>query len=349
MPQKSTGRKHSNDNTAPAKVITTLDGTKIQITAGRKLQAIRSFASDPEITDAQFRALVCIIDRLNEGKEGTDESRWGSAYPGYDTIAMDIGKDERAAKRIIKELTTGKRETRSKNGERTLVPCKAALNVKSTKNGKTDEVNEYSLKVWGAFAVAVEPGGAVTEQHSGGGAVTGQEGCGHLSEGVRSPVGGGAVTALDSSLLLISETHPTDPPQLAPASGEREPAVGLDEGEGSPPSDHRSEDHASRETAPAASNDNQPEYTATFEEFWSICPRKLEKHKPETFQVWQEIAETGEVSSSKIMDGMRMYRKSCQDREPNYIMFPARWLREKRWTEYAGMSARSSRRQGMAI
>lgn len=60
--------KNSNDNTAPAKVIRSPDGTEIQITAGRKLQVIRSFASDPEITDAQFRTLVCIVDRLNEGK-----------------------------------------------------------------------------------------------------------------------------------------------------------------------------------------------------------------------------------------------------------------------------------------
>src|SRR3954447_8520830 len=124
-----------------APILTSPEGVKIQVTAGRKLQEIRSYAEDPEITDAQFRALVCLVDRLNEGHFG-DESRWGSAYPNYETLAKDIAKDARAAKRIIKEPKTGQREIRSKSGERKLVPCKAVLNVKSTKKGKSDEVNE---------------------------------------------------------------------------------------------------------------------------------------------------------------------------------------------------------------
>lgn len=237
MPQ--TNNKSKNDNTTPAKVITSPDGTKIQITAGRKLQVIRSFASDPEITDAQFRALVCIIDRLNEGKEGTDESRWGSAYPKFETLARDIAKDERAAKRIVTELEKGKRQTRS-GGKTKSVPCKSVLAVQRSKDeGERDNVNEYRLIEWGAFAIDASGQGAVTRKdegavtckHEGKGAVTCQEGCGHLQGGMRSPVTKGAVTAPDSSHLPTSETHLTNPPHVAPAFGERELAD-LDEAEG---------------------------------------------------------------------------------------------------------------------
>lgn len=209
-----------------APVLTSPEGEKIQITAGRKLQEIRSYAEDPEVTDAQFRALVCVIDRLNEGRSG-DESRWGSAYPNYETLAKDIAKDERAAKRIIKELKTGRREIRSKSGERKLVPCKAVLNVKSTKKGKSDEVNEYRLKNWGAFAVAPAEGAVTGPQQSEKGPVTGQEGCGDPSKGVRSPARKGAVTAPDSSHLPSPEKHLTNPPQHAPASGERVSAAAV--------------------------------------------------------------------------------------------------------------------------
>jgi hypothetical protein len=227
MSQTYRKNKNSNDTTL-AKVITSPDGTEIQITAGRKLQRIRSLASDPEITDAQFRALVCIIDRLNEGREGTDESRWGSAYPNFETLAKDIAKDERAAKRIIKELESGQRQTRS-GGVTTLVPCKSVLTVQRSKDeDEKDNVNLYRLKEWGAFAIAPSGEGAVTCNAEGAvtckGADTCKEGCGHLQGGVRSPVREGAVTAPDSTYLLTSETHLTDSPQLAPASGEREPA-----------------------------------------------------------------------------------------------------------------------------
>lgn len=186
MPQKTEkNNKPANDNT---RVIKTPEGVEIQITAGRKLQQIRAFARDPDISDAQFRALVCIVDRLNEGKEGTDESLWGSAYPTPETLAKDIAKDERAARRIVKELRDGRRETRSKSGVRSLVPCKAVLGVENRKTPDGhDDFNLIRLRSWEAFAVGAQ-----------------QAGGGHLSSGGRSPVEQKAVTAPDSSHLLSS-------------------------------------------------------------------------------------------------------------------------------------------------
>lgn len=291
-----------------APVLTSPEGVKIQITAGRKLQMIRSYAEDPEITDAQFRALVCITDRLNEGRSG-DESRWGSAYPNYETLAKDIGKDERAAKRIIKELKTGQREIRSKSGERKLVPCKAVLNVKSTKKGKSDEVNEYRLKNWGAFAVAPAEGAFTAPPQSEEGVVTGQEGGGDLSEGVWSPVHESPVTAPDSSHGPRSETHPKDPF----ASGERKPAVDLNVG---PPPSKQAND-----------NTKTPWPADWRDQFWRASPER--KDVEETEKALIAIAKSG-VPFESLMIAVR--RRSKME-NPGYYRNPVKWLADEPWKD----------------
>ncbi|MCJ9700148.1 helix-turn-helix domain-containing protein [Bradyrhizobium sp. SHOUNA76] len=306
-----------------APILTSPEGVKIQITAGRKLQMIRSFAHDPEITDAQFRALVCITDRLNEGRSG-DESRWGSAYPNYETLAKDIAKDERAAKRIIKELKTGQREIRSKSGERKLVPCKAVLNVRSTKKGKSDEVNEYRLKNWGAFAVAPAEGAFTAPPQSKEGAVTGQEGGGDLSEGVRSPIDEGVFTAPNSSHGPRSETHPKDPSQSAPASGERGPAVG-------------SVDDDRPRTGPA---DDLPDDWPTDwrDQFWNAYP--VRKNVKAAEAALLDVAKAG-VKFESVLVATRRYDKELHDRDR--CKDPVKWLADEPWKDNAKARARASR------
>ncbi|MEY9748602.1 hypothetical protein ABIF65_007976 [Bradyrhizobium japonicum] len=301
-----------------APILMSPEGVEIQITAGRKLQEIRSYAKDPEVTDAQFRALVCVIDRLNEGRSG-DESRWGSAYPNYETLAKDIAKDERAAKRIIKELKTGQREIRSKSGERKLVPCKAVLNVKSAKKGKSDEVNEYRLKNWGAFAVAPAEGAFTPPPQSEEGAVTGQEGCGDLSEGVRSHVHESPVTAPDSSQEPRSETHPKDPPQSAPASGERGPDVG-------------SVDDRPR---PKQANDNVeierwPEDIVS--RYMKLYPKGGDPKK--VAEALEQIRREGRTEYRDILRGVRNYATEKADTPPDFIKTPENFLKDRLWDGY---------------
>ncbi|MCA1397463.1 helix-turn-helix domain-containing protein [Bradyrhizobium sp. BRP56] len=312
-----------------APILTSPEGVKIQITAGRKLQVIRSYAEDPEITDAQFRALVCITDRLNEGRSG-DESRWGSAYPNYETLAKDIAKDERAAKRIIKELKTGRREIRSKSGERKLVPCKAVLNVKSTKKGKSDEVNEYRLKNWGAFAVAPAEGAFTAPPQSEEGAFTGQEGCGDLSEGVRSHVHERPVTAPDSSQGPRSETHPKDPPQSAPASGERGPGVG-------------SVDDDRPRTGPADESlpDDWPKDWR--DQFWKVWPER--KYVKKTEAELMLLAKAG-LGFESILIAARRYASG----KPRYCRNPVEWLDDEPWRDNKRQPVKARQQErGMAI
>lgn len=330
---KQSSKKSKSNSEAP--ILTSPEGVKIQITAGRKLQMIRSFAHDPEITDAQFRALVCITDRLNEGRTG-DESRWGSAYPNYETIAKDIAKDVRSAKRVIKELETGQRETNPKNGERKLVPCKAVLNVKRTKNGDADESNEYRLKNWGAFAVASRDGAFTAPPQSEEGAVTGQEGCGHPSKGVRSPVDESPVTAPDSSHGPRSETHPKDPSQSAPASGERGPAVDLND---------------DRQPSKPANDNPQVEpwpddIEVLVDKFQSYYPKGGDRSK--IAEALEEIRREGKAEFEDILRGASNYKRENAGTEPKYLKNPENFLKERLWTGYQ-QDHRQRPRPAMAI
>jgi hypothetical protein len=327
MTQTDQENKNSNDNTAPAKVITSPDGTKIQITAGRKLQAIRSYASDPKITDAQFRTLVCIVDRLNEGKEGTDESRWGSAYPSYETLAEDTAKDERAVKRIVKELETGQRETHSKDGVKKLVPCKSILSVERAKDDDDrDEANRYRLKEWGAFAADAFRRGAVTRK----------EGCGHLQEGVRSPAKKGAVTALDSSHPPSSEKHLTNPPQLAPATGERGPAGGLNV-DGGAELQQVANDNAKQDDGDSQSSQGQP----IKREPWpaDMCQRFMDVYPKggSPMKVKNELAKIerqGRTDYRVILRGAYNYKNEKIGVEARFITAPENFLRDGDYEGY---------------
>ncbi|WP_065752998.1 hypothetical protein [Bradyrhizobium paxllaeri] len=318
MAQIARKNKHSNDNSRPAKVITSPEGVKIQITAGRKFQTIRAFAGDPEITDAQFRALVCIVDRLDEGYS-LDESRWGSAYPDFETLAKDIAKDERAAKRIVKELETGQRETRS-GGVTKLVPSKAVLNVQRSKAKKKHNVNLYRLKDWGAFAVdASEKDAVAAPSQFGEGAVTCKEGCGDLSDGVQSPVTEGAVTAPDSTHLPTSSTHLINSPHTAPARGERMPA-----------------DLAEPRFHSATRAARWPH--DWMDRFWESCLKQ--EGKTATHKLLDEIRRKGQVSFDDILHGMKAYALSVKGEDEKYIKKPANFIKEEMWKDAASFKPR---------
>lgn len=319
MPQHNRKNKSSNDNNRPSPIITSPEGVKIQITAGRKLQAIRSFARDPEITDAQFRSIVCIVDRLNEGRG--EERLWGSAYPNFETLAADIAKDVRSAKRIVKELETGQRETRS-DGVKKLSPGKVVLSVQRSKDqdGK-DSVNEYRLKEWGAFVVAeqFEEGAVTAPIQSGEGAVTCKEGCGDLSGRVRSPVGKGAVTAPDSTHLLSSETPPTNSPHMAPACVEREPVASIvDE---------------VRPTQPG--NDNDPEWPSADDavaKFAFHYPKAVDPSKIRN--LLEEIRKDGRTKFKDILRGASHYKKETVETKLEFIKWPENFLKGRHWEGY---------------
>ncbi|RZN07588.1 hypothetical protein CWO91_26685 [Bradyrhizobium genosp. SA-3] len=323
MPQKTEkNNKPANDNT---RVIKTPEGVEIKITAGRKLQQIRAFARDPDISDAQFRALVCIVDRLNEGKEGTDESLWGSAYPTPETLAKDIAKDERAARRILKELKDGERETRSKNGERKLVPCKAALTIENRKTADGhDDFNLYRPRSWGAFAV----GNREAVQQSEGGHLSDESG--HLSDGGRSPVENKQVTAPNSSHLPHPETPPKNTTQAPPASGERGPAVASDVESG---------------TKPKAGNENSMFEPADCnwpddwkDQFWKAFPVRKNVKAAELKLI--SLARAGVPMNPIIVAARRHGKELVRDGILNtgFCKNPVTWMDDEPWKDNQKLS-----------
>lgn len=329
--------QNSNDNTAPTKVITSPDGTKIQITAGRKLQQIRSYARDEDITDAQFRALVCIVDRLNEGKEGTDQSCWGSAYPKYDTLAKDIAKDERAARRIVKELESGQRQTRS-NGVTKLVPCKSVLIVQRSKDDEErDEVNEYRLREWGAFAVDASMGGAVT--CNGGGGQLSDKGRSPVKEG-RSPVRKGAVTASDSSQPPTPPTHPINPPQPAPAS---ERPAGLNDLVDENDEDSQ-EQNKQVDDYPPVDVVRREQYRKSAEAIWLLFQKAPPNQHDEFIQLFVELAQSGEIKSSdEVRYGLKAH---IEGNDLRYQKTPVNFLLKREWKTYRQSNAAKPKQAG---
>lgn len=323
--------ENSKKSKSEAPILTTPEGVKIQVTAGRKLQQIRALMRDPEISDAQFRVLSCLIDRLNDGKKD-HESRWGSAYPRYEKLADDVAKDVRATKRIIKELETGQRETRT-GGVTKLVSCKAALNVERNKDESgQDKSNQYRLKEWGAFVVKADGEGAVPSPlPSGEGAVTGEGGCGDLSEGVRSPVREGAVPSPDSTHLLISKFNSQD----SSASGGR-PAASQVQRKEANDNDRSSPDDDLNQGEPDACNDNADtkRYREAATRVWSAYPVRPEKDRRKFINLFVEKCVAGIIKgSNEVLDGMKLYLARIDD--PKYVMNPIRFIQEDTWKNYS--------------
>ncbi|WP_315722370.1 MULTISPECIES: hypothetical protein [unclassified Bradyrhizobium] len=332
MPKNNQKSNRKPDHQTP--VISTPDGSKIKITQGRTLKQMRSFCRDPEITDAQFRALFSVVDRLNEGKPGTDESLWGCAYPRYETIANDCAKDVSAVKRIIKELKSGQRQTRS-GGQTKFVSCKAVLDVEHTKtdDGK-DGSNRYRLNDWGAFLV--DPEGSVTYQDDNKGSVTYRGGSGHLSSGVRSPIGKGSVTGPDSPHTPLPETHPIHAGRAEPVATR---CVGLAA--------------VSYKDVPKSEGDlggkvpaHQPatvrkteQWPADYkEQFWNVVPLKVGKDA--ALSELERIEQSDAVEFKDVVNGMRRYAQSPDVRRDvrdldrrRFVSYPANWLAKRRWTD----------------
>jgi hypothetical protein len=78
-----------------------------------------------------------------------------------------------------------------------------------------------------------------------------------------------------------------------------------------------------------------------FNEFWNAFPRKLEKNKEETYKEFRLIALSGGVTSTEIMEGLSMYKESVS--VPRYVVSPLKWLKERRWEEFAAMRRQAVR------
>jgi hypothetical protein len=340
MSQTSKKNKRSNDNTRPSPIITSPSGVKIQITAGNKLQHIRALARDPEITDAQFRALVVMVDTTNEGYG--DQDNWGFSYQKYETLAVEIGKGESAAKRIVKELETGERKVGSGKLKK-IVQGKVMLDAhRSGPKGGRSNVNKYWLRSWPTFAAVEDSakGPAARPFTSGKGPVSDGKGPVSDSETVRFSDEKGPAARPDSPTPPYRHIYEDSPASANGGSGPVESFVEQDQSDAQPTPINDNQPEQDRPDAPS-----EGRIRKKFDEFWNAYPRKLEKDKDEAFREFRKIALSGEVKSAQIMEGLSIYRKSVS--EPRYVVSPVKWLRERRWEEFAAMPRQSMR--SMAI
>lgn len=70
-----------------------------------------------------------------------------------------------------------------------------------------------------------------------------------------------------------------------------------------------------------------------FEEFWESYPRKESRH--DAWLEWMRIFEQGDVEYEDIMRGLwhAMGSRQWNQSETRFVPNPARWLRERRWTD----------------
>lgn len=66
-----------------------------------------------------------------------------------------------------------------------------------------------------------------------------------------------------------------------------------------------------------------------FEDFWSLCPRKVGKGQARKAY----LSALKKTPHEEIMAGMKRYAESVKDREPEFIAHPATWLNGERWAD----------------
>ncbi|GEC47296.1 hypothetical protein ACK28Q_06190 [Bradyrhizobium japonicum] len=147
MSQTFQKNKNSNDNTTPAKIITSPNGKELLITPGNRWKFRNAVQSD---TSGRYSRLqkditFALIDLTNEGF-GEDRSKWGYAYPGFPQLAERAGCCLRSAKKNI-----GMMEDKG-----LLIVRRSAGKRASGKRGKgggggRDNDNEYFLNDWEVY------------------------------------------------------------------------------------------------------------------------------------------------------------------------------------------------------
>lgn len=66
---------------------------------------------------------------------------------------------------------------------------------------------------------------------------------------------------------------------------------------------------------------------SSFDDFWEVVPKKGDK--PDARVAWAKAVK--KTDPSKIISAMRAYAKSRQGEDPQYTIYPHRWLKKERW------------------
>lgn len=289
------------------------DGVRIQINrGGNKMQFIRDLCRNKKITAIQFRMLVPLVDASNEGTDD-DRSRWGKSWLSLENLAKESGCSKRAVEKNLPKL--------EKAG---IVVVARDLDDEGRSTGGKSHVNEYWLPGWNKFG-AVSQGDVNSEQRSpfeDGNSERGTEkqrtadqqtaNAGRANSERRSP---------DSPHSPNPETQP-NPTQSAPASGERGPAVDLND-DRQPPKP--ANENVEIEPRPYDIN-------AMVDKFLSYYPRGGDYTK--IAEALDEIRREGKTEFKDILRGASNYKRESASTDPQWITNPENFLRKRLWKGY---------------
>lgn len=78
---------------------------------------------------------------------------------------------------------------------------------------------------------------------------------------------------------------------------------------------------------------NKKNYTSEFEEWWKLCPKKVDKDK--AFKIFQTILEKKKATIEELTEGMKQYFQKCvrENTEEHYIKHPSTWLNCGSWKD----------------
>lgn len=282
------------------------------------MQFIRDLCRNEKITHVQFRMLVPLVDMSNEGTH-EDSELWGKAWMKVETLAKESGCSERAVQDNMPLLEAAG-----------IVKVKRDLTDDGRPKGGRSNVNEYWLPGWNKF-------GAVDESENGArGAPFGKsERVQPAPETVQPAPEKGAPAAHDSADAPLSKTPPKDPPQAAPASGERGPAVGSVDEDG----------HQSKPANENAKVEPWPDdIYVTVDKFLSYYPKGGDRTK--IAEALEEIRREGKTEFRDILRGASNYKRENASTDPQWIKTPENFLRKRLWT---GFQRDNRRRPEMAM
>ncbi|WP_038378648.1 helix-turn-helix domain-containing protein [Bradyrhizobium elkanii] len=145
MTYKSRENNRSDYNTDP--VVISPDGVHIQITAGNKWKFNRAVQRDVTglYSRLQKDIMTILIDSTNEGF-GSDRSRWGYAYPGFERLAAECGCTRRAVIENIAKLEQKKVLTVKRSAGK-----RASGKRDQGGGGGRNKSNMYFLRGWNEF------------------------------------------------------------------------------------------------------------------------------------------------------------------------------------------------------
>lgn len=310
--------------------------------AQKRARWLEQVHTDPKTTHAEFR-LAYVISRYFSEKTG-------DAWPAQSTLAAHLGVDVRTIRRLTDGLTTrGHLAVRGGCGRAGLV-----YSMIPRERGESGCVTVGTE----AEKLGVEPAVDPTSSTSDGPNWTPTTASQFKKAGLivrsRAQEGGHDESSAEDMEVRFDRTPesalrghqgpPNPSNDTAQESGNSESYEGVDS---VPLSRLRAVERPHWKTQEQAlemkrqSPNEQPAGRQTkrqaavcdaeFEAFWALCPRKAGKLNAR--RAYEQVIAGRRATHDVLTAGIRRYGAECANKDARYILHPASWLNQERWTD----------------